>query len=87
MIVLLACFTGKGCYETSTAYTHYNKNVMELFMEAETNAKKVAGPFVVDYVVPLMTSAVRRELTVKLNRSIQIKVNETQTALVFAGEF
>ena len=71
--VITMCLGRFECSETPRAYYLYNKDLQALVATAEENGKKLAGPIIVNYVVPYAMPfafiATGRKASVKLDRN------------------
>jgi hypothetical protein len=54
MLVIFSCLRSVGCSETSTHYYNTNPELKEMVKLNETRINKLAGPFVVQVVGPMI---------------------------------
>ena len=87
VIVLLACLYSKGCTEAREAYFSNKPEVAEELQIKENIVRNAVGPFVVNIAGPVTKLAVDREVYFKVNKNVNVKLNEQAISLQFVEEF
>lgn len=87
VIVLLACLYSKGCLEAREAYYNNKPEVAEELQIKENIVRNAVGPFVVNIVAPVTKAAIDKEIYFKVNKNVNIKLNEQAISLQFVEEW
>jgi len=87
VLVILACVTGKGCAETSTSYYNTSPALRDLVKDNEVKVRQVLGPYVVEYVVPVMGLGVGSSSYIKINKNFSTKLENNVVYLKYIREW
>jgi len=89
--VIAMCVSGYECNKTPEAYYAQNKEFREMVQRGEMQAKKVAGPFVsevlVPYTMPLIIFSTGHNARAVINKYISIEGNNKEGRLMFGFTF
>ncbi len=90
-LIVGLCFGGWECDVAPRAYYLSNKDLQELVYKTEIKAKDMAGPFVVDYMIPyslpILMAMNGKEGTVKITRNVSLTVNKTSSKVMWQINF
>lgn len=87
MIVMLACLYNKGCAEAGATYYSKTPSLREFIVNTETTAKKLAGPYVVEYAGPIAFMSAGQDAYIKLNRQYSLKYYNDNITLKYVKEW
>ncbi len=87
-LVILACMSGKGCNETSSAYYQSHPELRHMVEMNEKKIKDFCGPIVVESAAPIAFVAAGGTGNFKLYGDFSLQVKQyTQPMLIFSKGF
>ena len=90
-LIIGLCFGGWECDSAPRAYYLYNKDLQVIVKQTELKAKDIAGPFMVDYMIPyslpLIMVANGKEGTVKITKNVSFTANKDKVRVSWQFNF
>lgn len=88
LLLALACLNGKGCTETSQAYSYYNKDLVANIQNYVDNYKS-KYPTAMNYTIPYTAALLYGQGSIYLQRGISLEIKEygIYKALVYTKGF
>lgn len=87
LLVIIACYSGKGCTETLNQYREVNPQFNEIVYNAEDMTRKNIPPFIIQYYGPFVAYMVGMEGNITLTKHVSLKVSDKKQSLNFALTF